>query len=387
MKNFALMVNMVVIVVLLGCAKPQDYLTEEKGQEFKESVRQNEDKYPLIGIWQSSYGGIEARIAVNLYSQGEEKLKAVVLNGDEVGFAFYNGHPWFYVSPSAKEGIYVGKACYQNIYGIEYWFPTKIVLSGSDEFTMYDDVGGILVYGGTVHNYIRTEKLKHKSKILPNSPESSKGNTTKIVKNGTGFFITEDGYILTASHVVEDVSEVQIVWNNQFYPAKVILADRSMDVAVLKVEGKEFPALPLAGSSVIKTGDEVFTVGFPQINLQGKEAKYTNGSISSLSGIEDNPRYFQISIPVQPGNSGGPLVSSKGQVVGIVVARLSDVNTLLTTGMLPQNVNYALKSSFVLPFLESVPALLEKIGKLEFDDKSAAIEKTRQAVMVVVGYE
>ena len=78
-----------------------------------------------------------------------------------------------------------------------------------------------------------------------------------------------------------------------------------------------FPYLNIVSSSKVKAGDRVFTLGFPNIHLQGTEVKYTEGTISSLSGVANNPRYFQISTPVQSGNSGGPLVNEKGQVVGI----------------------------------------------------------------------
>jgi len=92
-----------------------------------------------------------------------------------------------------------------------------------------------------------------------------------------------------------------------------------------------------------KVGDPVFTLGYPNVIIQGTEPKYTEGTISSLTGVGNNPRWFQISLPVQPGNSGGPLVDEHGQVVGIVNARLDDFKALATSGVLPQNVNYAIK--------------------------------------------
>jgi len=85
------------------------------------------------------------------------------------------------------------------------------------------------------------------------------------------------------------------------------------------------------------------------------EPKLTEGKISSLSGGQDDPRYFQISVAVQPGNSGGALVNSKGNVVGVVAAKLSVRAALETSGSLPENVNYAVKSSYALSLLESVP--------------------------------
>jgi len=203
---------------------------------------------------------------------------------------------------------------------------------------------------------------------------------------GTGFFISQSGYFVTAAHVVEDSSSVQIYWRSNNYPADSIFIDKTLDVAVLKVAGVQSPqSLLLLSSSRVQTGDTVFTLGFPQIQLQGIEPKYTDGSISSLSGMANDPKYFQISVPVQPGNSGGPLLNSQGQVIGLIISRLDDVATLRLTGSVPQNVNYALKGSFILPLLESLPDIhLKNPSNM---DKSEAIEKAKNAVALVVCYE
>jgi len=205
---------------------------------------------------------------------------------------------------------------------------------------------------------------------------------------GTGFFISKDGLFLTAAHVVSDAKTVRIYWKSTDYSAEKVFIDESLDVAVLKVAGIESPQpLALSSSSEVKTGDSVFTLGFPQVQLQGIEPKYTDGSISSLSGMGNDPKYFQISVPVQPGNSGGPLLNNEGQVVGLINSRLDDIETLCLTGSIPQNVNYALKSSFILPLLESLRGVTDQLEKSSKLDKAAAIEKTKNAVGLVVCYE
>jgi TPR repeat protein len=209
----------------------------------------------------------------------------------------------------------------------------------------------------------------------------------KVTTSASGFLITPNGYILTARHAVEKAARVEVIHRGKTYPAKLVLQDESTDVAVLKVEGGDLTCLPLVSSVAMKPGDAVFTMGFPQVTVQGTEAKFTEGSISALSGLGGSPRSFQISVPVQPGNSGGPLVNEKGEVVGLVVSRLDDVTSLLATGSVPQTVNYALKSSFILPLVESIPDLPEKLPKGSAPkDRSAAIEKARQAVVLIVGY-
>lgn len=122
--------------------------------------------------------------------------------------------------------------------------------------------------------------------------------------------------------------------------------------------------------------------------MQGFELKLAKGEIASLSGIQDDARYFQISVPVQPGNSGGALVDELGNVVGIVSAKLSAAAALYTSGEVPENVNYAVKSSFLLGFLESVPKISAKLKEPNTKDMnfSDVVEQTKEAAALVPVY-
>jgi S1-C subfamily serine protease len=177
--------------------------------------------------------------------------------------------------------------------------------------------------------------------------------------SGTGFFVTDDGIIMTAAHVVQDAGRVSVLTSAGELPAKVLAVDLANDIAVLKVTGK-FIALPLVSSVDMKMGANVFTMGFPNPNIQGFNPKVSKGDISGVTGIQDDPREFQVSVPVQPGNSGGALVDGSGNVVGIMVMRLGDAATVEATGMLPQNVNYAIKSSYILPLLEGISTFSQR---------------------------
>ena len=212
--------------------------------------------------------------------------------------------------------------------------------------------------------------------ILQTRPEAS----------GTGFFITEDGYLITNEHVAGNGAQVRLVTEAGLLSAKVVKVDAANDLALLKAEGK-FAPLPVVSSRAVKMGGTVATVGFPNIGLQGFAPKLAKGEIAALSGAEDDPRYFQISVPVQPGNSGGALVDERGNVVGVVAAKLSARAALSTSGALPENVNYAVKSSFLLSFLESVPEVAAKLKEpstkdSKFEDVAKSAEKA--AVLVLV---
>jgi S1-C subfamily serine protease len=114
------------------------------------------------------------------------------------------------------------------------------------------------------------------------------------------------------------------------------------------------PALPLS-SSPVKTGAAVLTMGYPHPDLLGSKPKLTEGVVSATSGVGDDPRVLQISVPVQAGNSGGPLINMEGEVVGVVMAKLNAVKMLKWTGDLPQNVNYAIKIPYLTVLLSSAP--------------------------------
>ncbi len=202
--------------------------------------------------------------------------------------------------------------------------------------------------------------------------------------SGTGFFISEDGYLLTNWHVVEESSKVKVKCAKGVFPAEVIKSDRSKDLALLKING-QFRALPFAPSENVSLGEAAFTIGFPNVQLQGMEPKFTDGKISSLSGLRDDPDRYQISVPVQPGNSGGPLVDDRGKVIGVVVARLNDMTVLRTSGSLPQNVNYAIKGQIAADFAKHLPAIKLASAK-NCGSQEEAVKNTQDAVAMVLVY-
>jgi len=209
---------------------------------------------------------------------------------------------------------------------------------------------------------------------------------TRPESSGTGFFITEDGFLVSNEHVVRDATQVRLVTSGGLINAKVVKVDAANDLALLKADGR-FTPLPVVASRAMKLGGTVATVGFPNIGLQGFAPKFARGEIASLSGASDDARYFQISVPLQPGNSGGALVDEHGNVIGIVSAKLDAAIALAASGVLPENVNYAVKSSFLLSFLESEPAVINNLktpvdADRRFDDVVKAVQNATVLVLV-----
>jgi S1-C subfamily serine protease len=200
---------------------------------------------------------------------------------------------------------------------------------------------------------------------------------------GSGFFVTEDGYLITANHVVQNARKIKIKNSDGVFTAEIARVDKADDLALLKISGKFKPLAISAGDAQL--GDPVFTVGFPNIVLQGTEPKYTDGKISSLAGVQDDPTEYQISVPIQPGNSGGPLVDMAGNVQGVIVAKLDDMAALNSSGTLPQNVNYALKGKYVREFLQKIPRV-KFISNAAVPDGKSAVQSVEQSVAMILVY-
>jgi S1-C subfamily serine protease len=133
--------------------------------------------------------------------------------------------------------------------------------------------------------------------------------------------------------------------------ARVLAQDTANDLAILKGDLK-----PVSSASLrvgVKIGEEVAVFGYPLVGLLSTKGNFTIGNVSAIAGIGDDTRYLQISAPVQPGNSGGPVLDQNGNVVGVVVSKLNVMKVAEATHDVAQNVNFAIKSTVLINFLEA----------------------------------
>jgi TPR repeat protein len=168
---------------------------------------------------------------------------------------------------------------------------------------------------------------------------------------GTGFFVTHDGQVLTNAHVVEGCIQLHVRLRGQVAVAQLVARDVQNDLALIKVEMRPADAARFRLS--VHQGEDVTVYGFPLPGLLSSGGNVTAGNVAALSGVADDSRFLQISSPVQPGNSGGPVFDQSGNVVGIVVGKLDALKIVDATSDIPQNVNFAIKSSVLANFLES----------------------------------
>jgi S1-C subfamily serine protease len=229
-----------------------------------------------------------------------------------------------------------------------------------------------------------TAKLKTYVASLPSTAAARKQRQETGFTIGTGFFVAPGGYLVSAFHVVEGARKVSVVLRSgEVARAEVKGVDSANDIALLKVKRGINP-LPIVSSQELTVGEQVFTVGYPLVDIEGQEQKATFGRVNALSGIQDDVRFVQIDVPIQPGNSGGPLIDSRGRVVGVVDRTLDPAALLKETGTVPQNTNYAVKSDYVLPLMiryEVKPAAA-RAGRSEREPEM--IRRVRDSIVMVV---
>jgi S1-C subfamily serine protease len=195
----------------------------------------------------------------------------------------------------------------------------------------------------------------------PGATPPPAGAATRV-GTGTGFYINRQGHVLTNAHVVDKCRELTVSRQGSApIPASLVKADASNDLAVLIAAPSPAVATFRAGRPV-RAGEAVVAYGFPLTGMLSSGGIVTNGSVSALAGLGDDSRYLQISAPVQAGNSGGPLLDSSGNVVGIVTSSIRDSAVARRTGAIPQNINFALKADVARTFLESAGVPIETSG-------------------------
>ncbi|MEO7801492.1 MAG: trypsin-like peptidase domain-containing protein [Ginsengibacter sp.] len=201
--------------------------------------------------------------------------------------------------------------------------------------------------------------------------------------SGTGFAITRTGFIVTNYHVVGDANTVTVKGiNGNFsasYKAKVIVLDKINDLAIIQINDNKFPGIfkipYLISTNRSNVGENVFVLGYPLRAMMGEEIKLTNGIISSKTGFHGDITTYQVSAPVQPGNSGGPLFDEKGNLIGIIKSIYRGA----------ENVSYAIKIDYLQQLIKQLPITpaLNKTNRLKKSSLSGQVQELNKFVYII----
>jgi S1-C subfamily serine protease len=203
----------------------------------------------------------------------------------------------------------------------------------------------------------------------------------ETISFGSCFFVSPDGIVVTNRHVIEGAKTITVIdATNVKHEATVLRSSEEKDLAVLDVpSAAHHAALAIDGGASISLGQHVFTIGFPLPTSLGFDPKFSDGAVAGLKGLGLD-WLLQTTIPIQPGNSGGAVVTDDGLVVAIVVAKLNAMRTLREAGQLPENVNFAIKSSALVPLLRGLRLLPSR----KIASRTAAVDALNAAACQVI---
>ena len=176
---------------------------------------------------------------------------------------------------------------------------------------------------------------------------------TKPWSSGTGFFIGTD-IIITNHHVVEGCTEIRARKHGaEVGGTRVLATSHADDLAVLRSATLNENYLKLRVGVPVRPAEAVLVFGYPLRDALSSSGNTTLGNVTALSGLRDDSRYIQISAAVQLGNSGGPVLDEAGRLIGVIESKLDALKIVRATGDIPQNVNFAIRSSTLANFLET----------------------------------
>jgi len=341
-----------------------NYYNPETIEKSEENLKQYFNKNiaslnPIEGIWTEAKNN---QYRIGIFKDDSSKNRdfvAIILKSNSI----------FWEPQQVK--IELKKTAYNKVYSTTYYMSdhteqgTTLHINdvGMLEMELKDNYGNFIIV-----NYIKNYPSDIDTKIGGKFDISS----DKSESIGSGFFVSESGLVVTNYHVIEDKSIINVFLPtlNITFNAIVALKDKNNDIAILQLSDFIFSdifsiSIPftISHSSKVRLGQEVFTLGFPLGEILGKSAKLSTGTINSLYGIQDDPRVFQISNPIQPGNSGGPLFNRNGELIGVVFSSLNAKFFYENADIIPQNVNFAIKSDYLLNLISMLPDESEIINR------------------------
>jgi len=330
-------------------------------------------------------------------------------NGHGLMWGFRDWDNYYYFCISANGHYIIGAKTEGINLPIKEWTKTDVINQNKQrnmlkllriDDKIYFSINGQIVYsdkfygfrGNNIGFWIASGKkevlfenliVKQDFSNTGSSISSSANSNSGWKGNGSGFFIDYRGYIATNYHVIKDATYIEINFirdgQQQAFNAEVIQSDRQNDLAILKIidnSFKPFTSIPYNFQTTLcDVGTNIFALGYPMADIMGSEIKFTDGKISSRTGIQGDITMYQISVPIQSGNSGGALFDYDGNLVGVTSAGLN------RDYFNSENVNYAIKSSYLKNLIEVLPASIRLPN-----DKTIATKTLTEKIKILSDY-
>jgi len=344
-KYLILSIIVFVSITIFGQKKiPGAMHVDNYSDEWAKSYFDQFELDPIEGFWQSN-DGMKYAVKKYMNSSSNSEIKST-----DISYRMYVS------SPNVDNGIWIigdVKAIIQNTSNINL-FSMEFTTCVFPEYFV-ENIFCIVLNPAMIkikeNNGNETILVKLYPKTGNELPKTQSSNYVK--SSGTGFGLSSDGYIITNYHVIKDANSIEVKGINGIFSkkltAEVIVSDEKNDLAIIKINDPSFISLGFIPYSirqgVADVGENVFVLGFPLTSSMGEEVKLTNGIVSSKTGYQGDISTYQISAPVQPGNSGGPLFDKNGYLIGVVNAKHT----------IAENAGYAIKINYVNNLIELLP--------------------------------
>lgn len=366
-------------------------------QQFKDYLDENtENLNPIEGIWTVTEGGTWHNLSTgtngNIPDRNPYRL-AIIQNTRFPNYDFVAvvlESEYSYWKPGNVKAHF-RNTVYNNIFEA-LWYMNDY----SEKKTNYilDETGLLKTQITSYNNNIEFNVEETFIKAYPPLTGTFKTSFDKSLKtSGSGFLLTINGLVVTNYHVVGDARRIEVVFPEKSITkqASIKIKDSQNDIAILELKDfiyseifKRNIPFNLADVNSIKVGQEVFTLGFPFGDIMGTKSRLSTGRINSQFGLQDDPRLFQISNPLQPGNSGGPLFTTTGQLAGIVVSSLNAKYFYENIGIIPQNVNFAIKATYLQNIISMIPEADEALKRKNLVKPGCLEDKIEQLSPYIV---
>ncbi|MGA7323810.1 MAG: tetratricopeptide repeat-containing serine protease family protein [Rhodomicrobium sp.] len=379
-----------------GLGVPQSYLEAQKWFLLAASQGSAVAEFDL-GIMHKQGLGVTKD-----YAQAEKWLRAAAEHGSaaaqlNLGMMYYRGFgvrkdhgeaaKWYRLA--AEQGdvfslyslgvmYYLGQGVPQN-YSRSYFWSSLAAARGNMSARRIRDTVARLVSPAQIAEAQRQAAQWQPKPIKAAAPHIPVPKAAEPVASGTAFFVAPTGEALTNAHVVDGCREIHV----NGMAAWLLARDTKNDLALIAT------GMRLAGGITwrisVQQGEDIIAYGFPLAGILSSGGNVVTGNVTALAGLQDDSRFLQISAPVQPGNSGGPIFDRQGNVVGVVVSKLNVLRYASITGDIAQNVNFAIKASVALLFLDAqrIPHSGEPDGQNTSSQPLSTPEITRRAQELV----